>query len=40
MLSRLSDLVVLSSVCDLAKGIHFDEVIEKFAVVMSRKGKF
>ena len=38
--SRLSDLAILSIESELAKGIDFDEVIHKFAVLKARKGKF
>jgi hypothetical protein len=38
--SRLSDLAILSIESDLAKGVDFDEVINKFATLMARKGKF
>jgi len=38
--SRLSDLAVLSTESDLARGTDFDKVYENFAAVKSRKGNF
>ena len=38
--SRLSDLAILSIENELAKDIDFDEVINKFAALKARKGKF
>ncbi|ESO02950.1 hypothetical protein HELRODRAFT_81101, partial [Helobdella robusta] len=38
--SRLSDLAILSIERDLAKEVDFDEVIDKFASLKARKGKF
>ncbi|ESO02949.1 hypothetical protein HELRODRAFT_81078, partial [Helobdella robusta] len=38
--SRLSDLAILSIERDLAKKVDFDEVINKFASLKARKGKF
>ena len=38
--SRLSDLAILSIESDTVKDIDFDEVIDRFAVLKSRKGHF
>lgn len=38
--SRLSDLAILLIESDLAKAVDFDEVINKFAALKARKGKF
>lgn len=38
--SRLSDLAISSVESDLAKGVDFDEVINKFAALKARKEKF
>ena len=38
--SRLSDLAILSIESDMVKDVDFDEVIDKFAALKTRKGKF
>ncbi len=38
--SRLSNLAILSIESELAKSIDFDEVVDKFAALNARKGKF
>jgi len=38
--SRLSDLALLSIESDMMKDIDFDGVIDRFAALKTRKGKF
>lgn len=38
--SRLSDLALLSIESETVKDIDFDEVIDRFAALKTRKGKF
>ena len=38
--SRLSDLALLSIESDMVKDIDFDGVIDRFAALKTRKGKF
>ena len=38
--SRLSNLVILSIKSELAKSIDFDGVVDKFAALKARNGKF